>query len=110
MVFVLERVRSDLARNGEERLPDKWQPLYEQRQAEILKLVAQGGAGQAAILEWLVGTTFAGLAHYLASRTDKYEVYFDPRSPKEDDGVRNGILSFYQNELAGASSRRPRTI
>ena len=97
--FVLERVRSDLARNGEERLPDKWQPLYEQRQAEILKLVAQGGAGQAAILEWLVGTTFAGLAHYLASRTDKYEVYFDPRSPKEDDGVRSGILSFTKMSL-----------
>jgi hypothetical protein len=97
--FVLEKIRSDLAREGQERLPDEWQPLYEQRKTEILELAKQGGVGQTVVLEWLLGTTTASVAYYLRNRASKYRVYFDPRSPKEDEGVRNGILGFTKMTL-----------
>jgi hypothetical protein len=79
--FVMGFIRSALAKRGDNRLPDEWENLYDQRRTEIVKLVELGQAGQAPLLEQLLGTPIAGLAHYLMTRAETYSLYFDPREP-----------------------------
>lgn len=105
--FVLDRIRSDFAQQGQDRLPDDWERFYEQRRKDLVDLVRQGKKGQGPILKALVGTPFAGLGYYMARLAKEYQVFFDPRQPREDADVADSIREFTETVLRGVHREEP---
>ena len=105
--FVLEGIRSSLARHAHKRLPDDWETLYERRRRELTELVKKGKEGIGPVLDRLMGTTIGAVAHFLTTRASSYEVFFDPRQPREDLEVADSIREFTEMVLNRMHQEEP---
>jgi hypothetical protein len=54
-----------------------------------------------------MGTTIGAVAHFLTARASSYEVFFDPRHPREDLDVAESIREFTETVLNGMHREQP---